>query len=134
MRTQLRIAGALDDAEDELVFRARLLAAFPGPAQRPLHRAPHIRGRSPMGRTIIEHHGDVRAQHALDVHRFLRPEEQQRTIEMRAKLDTVCLDFANLRQTENLEAATVGQDGLVPVHEAVQSPCGLNDFKTWANG
>ena len=52
---------------------------------------------------------------------------------MRAELDAVRFDFANLRQAEDLESAAVGQDWMRPVDEFVQPAGVANDVKTRAD-
>ena len=45
---------------------------------------------------------------------------------MRPKGHPLLAHGAERRQAEDLEAAGVGEDGAVPVHEAVQPPQGLD--------
>ena len=80
-------------------------------------------------RAFVEHHRDVRAEHALDFHGFLRPEKQQRAVQVRTELDAVLLDLADFREAENLEAAAVGQNRPVPIHELVQPAGGADDVE-----
>jgi len=49
---------------------------------------------------------------------------------VRAELDAVRLDFADFGQAENLEAAAIGQDRFVPVHEPMQTAGGGDDFES----
>ena len=105
------LRAALHDAEDHLAL-ARAAVRGIRAAQRMVRStaARSFARRARVRRAIVEHHRDVRAEHALDFHRFLRPEKQQRAVQVRAELDAVRLDLANLRQAEDLEAAAVGQD------------------------
>src|SRR5271170_2759862 len=48
---------------------------------------------------------------------------------MRTKFDAVFFYFANFGEAENLEAAAVGENRLVPIHELVQTAGGADDIK-----
>ena len=50
----------------------------------------------------------------------LRAEEMRRAVEMRAKCNPFLVDFTELVQAENLEAAGIGQDRPRPRHETMQ--------------
>ena len=87
------------------------------------------RGRRVVRRAFVEHHRDVRAEHALDFHRFLRAEKQRRAVEVRAEFDAVRFDFADFGEAEDLEAAAVGENRLFPIHEPVQPAGGADDVE-----
>ena len=126
---QLHVAAALHDAEHQLARRARLLATFRRPTNRPLHRSTNLARRRGVRRAIIEDHRNVRAEDTLNLHRFLRAEEEQRAIKVRTKLNAMRLDLPDLREAEHLEAAAVGEDGLLPVDEIMKPARFGNDFE-----
>src|SRR5205814_4286025 len=84
---------ALDDPENQLARRERLITALLGPANGPLHGCPHFARRAAVRRAVVKRHRDVRAERALSCHRFFRTEEQQRAIQVGAELDAVGLDL-----------------------------------------
>ena len=51
---------------------------------------------------------------------------------MRTEFHAVRFDFADFGEAENLEAAAVGENGLVPVHEFVQPAGGADDVEAGA--
>jgi len=126
------VAAALHDAENKLAPRARLFAAFGGPAHRALDSVAHFVRRGGVGGAFVEAHGDVGGEHTLDVHGFLGTEEQKRAVKMRAEFHAVLLDFANLGEAENLEAAAVGENGFGPVDELVEITGGGDDVEAGA--
>ena len=74
-----------------------------------------------MRRAIVKYHRDVGAQNSLNCHGFLRSQEKEGAVQVRAKLNSMLLDFADRRQAEHLEAAAVGQDGRGPINEPMQA-------------
>ena len=126
---QGRIARALDNAEDLLAISARLFAAFFGPANRSINGSAEVFGRAVMRRAIVEDHGDVRAEQALNFHRFLRADKEERAVKMGAEFDALRFDFANLCQAEDLETAAVGENWPGPVDELMQTARSLNDVQ-----
>src|SRR5574343_272230 len=125
---QVFIHAALDDAEQRVaVFQ---LVVFVARALRPAHAQAHRFGRflarRRVGRAFVEDHDDVRVQDFLDLHRDFRRQEKLGAVVRRAELDTFLGDLAQGAQREYLEAARVGQDWLVPVHETVQALVRLN--------
>lgn len=122
---------ALDDAEQGVaVFQ---LVVFVTRAPGPAHAHPHrlggffVAGR--VGRAFVEDHDDVGIQHLLDLHRDFRRQEELGAIVRRRELDAFLGDLAHGAQRENLEAARVGEDGLLPVHEIVQAVMGLDHLQ-----
>ena len=81
-----------------------------------------------VGRALVEHHRDVRAERVLDVEAVLHVEEQLVAVEVRAEVDALVGDRAELREREDLEAAAVRQDRLVPVHELVETAGGADNL------
>ena len=126
---------ALDDAEQCRVVALMGALAALGPAQRQLHRTvddAFVGGRTidVHRRAFVEDHHDVAAQHLLDMHRLLRPEEDLAAVGGRGEGDSGLGDLAPVRQREHLEAAGVGQDRPVPAGEAVQAAVRLDDLKS----
>ncbi len=81
-----------------------------------------------VGRTLVEHHGDVRAQRILDVEAVFYVEEQLVAVEVGTEMDALVGDGAELRQREDLEASAIGQNRLVPVHELMETAGGAHDL------
>ena len=86
-----------------------------------------------MRRTLIENHGDIRTQQALDGHAFLGTQKQGRAIEVRTELHAVRFNFADFGEAEDLETTAVGENGQLPVHELVQAAGGGDDVETGAD-
>jgi hypothetical protein len=86
-----------------------------------------------MWRAIVEDHGDVGAEFALDLHGFFGPKKQERAIEMRAEFDAVRFYFSNGREAEDLEAPAVGEDREGPIDEVVKATGSADDVHPGAN-
>ena len=124
---------ALLDAEERM---ARPVAEGLARTGRPPHRQAHRLGHAGLvgrkRRAFVEAHHDVRAEQALDLHRGLGAEEMLRTVDMRAEGHAVLGQLAQVCKAHHLEAARVGEDRLVPVHEAVQPAQPVDPFRTGA--
>ena len=70
--------------------------------------------------TLVQHHGDVRAQLLLHLDDQLGCEAVLRAVEVGAKGGPVVVHPPQLLQGKDLEAAAVGEDGPFPAHEAMQ--------------
>lgn len=123
---------ALDDGEEGVLgFGFGLGAAVMGegalgPADGKLHAlAGAFVGGGVFG-AFVEHHQDVAAESELDVDGRFRGEEVAVAVEMAGEFDALFVDFAQVTETEDLKAATVGEDGAGPVHEFVQAAEGLD--------
>src|SRR5665213_1433438 len=114
---QFRVRAALHNAKNRLAIGARLFATFGGPANCSFHGFVRYFRRGIMGRTFIEYHCDVRAEHALNFHRFFWTEKQRGTVQVGSELDAVGFDFPNFCKAENLEATAVGEDRQRPIHK-----------------
>ena len=79
-------------------------------------------------RRFVKGHDDVRTQRHLDFHRFFGRQEMRRTVQVRLKRHALLRNFGEFVEAEHLEAAAVGQNGMAPVHEAVQSAELLDQF------
>ena len=102
-----------------VVGQSRLAALQPadGTIAGFLHIVP---GRGDLD-ALVKGHGNIRAQIGLDAHAFLRPHKNVPPVHMGIEADALLLDLPQLGQGKDLEAATVGEDGAVPVHELVQA-------------
>ena len=87
------------------------------------------RFRRRIRRALVEHHRDVRAERALDLHRALGIEEDLRAVDRRAEAHALLRQLAHRREAEDLVAAGVGQDRPLPVHHAVQAAVRAHDFR-----
>ena len=81
-----------------------------------------------VGRALVEHHRDVGAERVLDVEAVLHVEEQLVAVEVGTEVDAFVGDRAELREREDLEAAAVREDRLVPVHELMETAGGADDL------
>ncbi|MNI21736.1 hypothetical protein D3C73_752680 [compost metagenome] len=137
--TQRFIHAALNDAEQRVrVAQAvEFITRTARPAQGHAHRARRFLngGRAAVDfirRAFVEHHDDVGIQRTLDAHGFFGRQEQARAVDGRGELHAFLGDLAHALQAEHLEAARVGQDGLVPLHEAMQAAVLFHDVRARA--
>src|SRR5664279_2608527 len=108
---------ALGKPRNLILVIFEILLAARRPAQRHLHGrlgAPVLRR---MFGALVERHDDVGAQSDLGRDGALRTEEMRRAVEMRAEGHAIFRDLAQIAKAENLKAAGVGEDGMVPGHE-----------------
>ncbi len=114
---------SLHDAEQSAGRRLGVVrsTAASGPAQRQFHRFARFAFGRRIGRALIEHHRDVRAQVALHLHRDLRTEEYFAPVDRRTKAHALLAQLAPAREAEDLEPARIGEDRAVPIHEAMQA-------------
>ena len=129
---EVGVGGALDDSKNE---RASLggLCIPPGaaafrPGEGEVKALVGIRMAAGMRGAFVEQHDDVRAQVALDFHRGLGADEGRGAVEVVLETDAFGGDFAELREGENLVAATVREDRAVPAHEAVKAAEAGDEF------
>ena len=87
---------------------------------RPLGRIGDDRAARAREDRLVEGDRDVRAERLLDADRQLGREPMDRPIEVAAERDAVLVDDPQVAQRDDLEAARIGQDRAVPVHEPVQ--------------
>jgi len=85
-----------------------------------------------MPKSACQHHGDVRSQQFLGADHRLRGETVFRSVQVGTKGHAVVVDVAQALEAEDLEAATIGEDGVRPAHEAVQPPELGDDFRAGA--
>jgi hypothetical protein len=133
---------ALDDPEDGLSGRPLLLVPGEAAVEPPvgaLGRPGGVVAVGVEGGALVEGEGDVRAERRLDRHRLLRAEKPVRAVEQGLERDPPLGDL-DLRtagdlapapldlvrdpavgEREDLEAAGVGDQRPLPVHEAVES-------------
>jgi hypothetical protein len=121
------VGAALVDAEQRhlpaaLVAQPRaLVESAPRPAHRPRHGLAHLVGRRGQPDQVVERHGDVRAQAVLHAHRLFGREVMPRAVQVRAKVHALLAHAVQLVHAHHLEAAAVGEDRVLPAHEAVQA-------------
>ncbi len=122
---------ALHDAEQGSRRFAGVVRAVA--AQRPAHRQLHGGARLGLARRVrralIEAHRDVRGEHALNAHRFLRGQKHLRAVDWRTKSRAFLGDFAHVLQAPDLKSARIGENGAAPMHEAMQPPMRLDHRK-----
>jgi hypothetical protein len=122
----------LHDAKERIrVPFVRALRAL-GPAQRKLHRARGVVLGRRVFEAFVEHHRNVRAEHALDADRFFRRQHHPVAVHRRCESHAILGELTQRREAEDLEPAGVGEDGELPPHEAVQPAVLLDDLKTGA--
>ena len=117
---KLLVEPALNDPESQLSGGRITLEASAGPLMGPLHRGLRDSGRSRPRYRLVEGHGDVGAELALDFHHRLGREMLLAPIEMRSEGRARIADLDQVVEAEYLKPATVGQDRPFPAHEFVQ--------------
>ena len=139
--TQVGIGGALIDTEQHLprIHRIRqtvqpvvLLLAPLQPPQRPLTGGLGVVIGRRIFHALVEGHGNIAAQIALDAHALLRPHENAVPVQMAGEGHALLADLPQSRQREHLEPAGIRQDGAVPAHEPVQPAHGAHHVVTGA--
>ena len=117
---QVRVDAALHNPEQSLVAALLRLDATLRPAVSQLHGNFAVGVVVGIG-TFVEGHDDVRAEILLDADGTLGREAVRRAVNVTLEGHALIVDLASLRQRENLEAARIGQHGIGPAHEAMQS-------------
>lgn len=120
LRSKVRADAALDDSEEGLVGAAFGFEGTFGPAMSPLHGDAAVGVVVRVG-TFVEGHDDVRAEVFLDADRTFGGEAMRRAVNVTFEGHAVVVNFARLREREDLESARVRQHGTRPLHETVQS-------------
>jgi hypothetical protein len=126
----LEVGTALHDAEEKLVVaRVGFLRAA-----RPVDGAVDGGGDLLRGRrqphALVERHDDVGAEVVLDADRVLGPQEVVDPVDRAAEADPVVGHLDQIGEREDLEAAGIGQPGLVPRREAVEAAEVADDLVT----
>ena len=120
MRAQIQFHAALHDAKKVLmVAELHCHAAFE-PTEGALDAGRDVLATSAVIDALIEGHDDVSAQTTLDIHRTLGRQRRWRAVDIKTKLHALFGDLT-IRQTEDLETAGVSEDGLLPMHQLVQT-------------
>ena len=86
-----------------------------------LGRIDHLGTVQGIRRAVIEGHHDVGPQVVLDLDGLLGGHRDATAVDDRLEVDPGLVDLIDVAHGENLVAARVGQDGTVPVHEAMQA-------------
>ena len=81
---------------------------------------------------MIEDHADVRAELGPDLEHAARRHAVLRPVEVGAVVDPGVVDLLQATQAEDLVAVAVGEDAVVPAHEAVQAPVGSDQLRAGA--
>ena len=84
-----------------------------------------------MRDTLVKGHDDVGAKGVFDFHDGFRCEKMLGTVEMGAEKHALFCDLAQIAEAEHLEAAAVGEDRTIPVHEAVETAELTNKLMPW---
>ena len=66
----------------------------------------------------------------LNAHGFLRPHEYLFAVDIGNEADALLADFAPVCKRKHLKTAAVGENGLIPVHEFMQTAQFTYDFIT----
>ena len=131
----LRVDGALVDAKEELVGIHRILLllvlvhrllAAKEPAGGPLDGGLHIGLLRKGRRALVKGHGDGGSQVRLDPHALLRAHEDLSAVDVAVEGDALLLDVSKFRQGEDLKAAGVREDRVLPERKLVQAAEGLD--------
>ena len=119
-RSQVRLNAALHDPKESLVAASLGFEANLRPAVSPLHGELAIFMVVGIG-TFVECHDDIRAEVLLDSNGTLRREAMRRAVDVTLEGHAFIVDLAGLRQREDLKAARIGEHGMRPAHEAMQT-------------
>ena len=92
-----------------------------GPVDGASHGGKRLVVRGGPGQALVEHHHDVAAKGELDIDGALGRKEVSVAVQMRLEQDALFGNLAERFETEDLEAAGIGEDGAGPGHEAVES-------------
>ena len=85
-----------------------------------------------VGGALVEGHHDVRSDAALNAQTAFRTEQVLAPVDVAGKGHPLLGDLAAVGQAVDLVAAAVGQDGAVPLHEAVQTTGRLHHLRAGA--
>src|SRR5690554_6311954 len=86
-----------------------------------MHGALRFPAGSGKGDALIKLHGDVCVQKILDLDRAFGSQVMETPIQMGLEGDALLVKLPKLGETHYLEAAAIGQDRSLPVHEAAQA-------------
>ena len=128
-RTQILEHAALHDAEQQVSRRPLgigVTAAF-GPAGGHGQRSGGVGVIRPGGHALVKHHHNVRIQVALDAHHLFRRDRCFEPSRWERKVTPSSL-MVRRWKAEDLKAAAVREDGLVPRVEAVQAAAPRHEF------
>src|SRR5262249_35045762 len=99
-----------------------VMSVAPGsPAHGPLHGFPRLCLSCRVRGAIVQGHGDVRPQLQLYVHRIFWVQAYVAAVYWRAKPHALFRDLSEAFEAKYLETAGVREDGVVPVHKAVEA-------------
>ena len=134
-QSEVEVHPTLYDAEESLIGpRVGGTAPFRPPA-REVDRPLDLRARSWIAHALVELHDDVRPELLGDVHvRLGSPGEPATVVVDRAKHDPVVRELHELLVAEDLEAAGVGEDRPVPLHELMKSAELADDVDAGTHG
>src|SRR5688500_19143298 len=91
------------------------------PSQRALERLVRAIVRGGMLEALVEHHRNIRSQLRLNIYRRFRCQQMLAAVEMRAERRPLLVHLTPRREAEDLIPAAVGEDGLVPSDERVET-------------
>ena len=117
---QLRVQAALHDPEQRLVRAPVGGQRALGPAVGAGRRVGDDLARRRRHDRLVEGDRHVGAERLLDRDRVLRREAVGRAVDVAAERHAVLVDDPQVAQRHDLVPARVGEDRLVPGHEAVQ--------------
>src|SRR5262249_58234433 len=89
--------------------------------------------RARIRNAFIQHHCDIAAEFRLDFHCDLRRNERPAAVDVILEFYALLSDLAQLRQRENLEPATIGENWPIPAHEIVQADKMCDDVEPGPN-
>ena len=118
---QILVHIALHDGEERLRgIIVRLIAPFQ-PSRGALHRLLRLFVRVAVFRALIERHDDVRTEIVLDLHRLFGRKHVIAPVYVGGKAHALVGDIVERSERKHLKSAAVGENGLVPIHEFMQS-------------
>ncbi len=91
------------------------------PAERQIERGVRLFTRCRKRRALVEHHLNVGAEQALDFDGALGSQRNTFAVKMGLKGDALLLDATEFRERHDLIPAGIGENRLLPMHEAVEA-------------
>src|SRR6266581_254839 len=86
-----------------------------------LHGLLCLQRRTRVGGTDIQWENDIGSKLSLSTHDALRRQQMGRAIQVRFECSTFLAQSAQVTEAKDLEAATIGQDGTIPMHKGMQT-------------
>ena len=132
---QIQMHAALHDTEERLVRASMRLVAALRPTAREIHGALHVAALRRVTDALVELHADVGAELLRDGHVvFGAPEHVAAVVVGGDETHALVRELHGVGVAEDLEPTRIGEDGAVPVHEAVETAHLVDEVRAGAHG